>query len=102
MDEQKLNQFLNEQSLINLSIIEQLNQQAGYLHSIVERLELITRALEQMQILDSSSIPRDSYPMNHQNPLHQSSDIRNNPKGVDTSRAKGIIIDGDKEEKKND
>lgn len=49
MDEQKLTQMLNEQSLVNLSIIEQLNQQAGYLHSIVERLERLTNFLMEHQ-----------------------------------------------------
>lgn len=45
MDEQKWTQLINEQSLVNLSIIEQLNQQAGYLQSIIERLERLTNLL---------------------------------------------------------
>lgn len=63
MDEQKLTELLNEQSLINMSIIEQLNQQAGYLHSIVERLELISNMLSQTQPRSGefSSVPIRSF-----------------------------------------
>jgi len=43
-------QFLNEQNLVNMSIIEQLNNQAEYLNSIVERLELIYASIQPQTI----------------------------------------------------
>lgn len=47
MDNQKIQQMLNEQSLVNMSIIEQLSKQAEYLNSIVERLEIIYGAMQE-------------------------------------------------------
>lgn len=79
VDDQKLSQFINDQNLMNLSLIEQLNEQAQYLNSIVERLEVIYQTLMEM-----SNLPR---PTPNVNPLN-----------LDISRAKAVMI-GSNEEK---
>jgi hypothetical protein len=79
MDEQKLNQFLNEQSLINMSVIEQLNKQAEYLESIIERINIIYEALN---IQGGEGIPEVNVNMNRRS-------INFNP-----SKARGVYLEG--------
>jgi hypothetical protein len=104
MDDQKLNQFLNEQSLINMSVIEQLNKQQEYLESIIERINIIYDALNgtgstlpNIQGSNSMGNNRDNM-INEDNQndhfLMHSNSRKNNPLNINTNKAKGVYLKG--------
>jgi hypothetical protein len=91
MNDQLWNQFVNEQSLINMSILEQLNEQAQYLNSIVERLDIIYQFIKTekpIKHMETKTMNIDKSAMN----------IDTSKINIDTSKAKGVRIGFPKEE----